>query len=132
MRSLLDVNVLIALMDIGHAHHESVQNWWRKSRNGGWASCAITENGFVRVVSNPSYRSANRIGPDVAIETLARFVANTDHEFWSDAITIRDEVIFDRSRIHGPSQLTDLYLLALAGRHNAQLVTLDGRISTLR
>jgi predicted nucleic acid-binding protein len=54
-RALFDVNLLIALFDEQHVHHVRAQAWWAATRAGGWASCPVTENGFVRVISQPNY-----------------------------------------------------------------------------
>ena len=52
MTALLDVNVLIALFDPVHGHHEPAHAWFAHNRPFGWATCPITENGLVRVLSN--------------------------------------------------------------------------------
>jgi uncharacterized protein len=36
-----------------------------------------------------------------------------------------DSDVVDSTRIHGPRQLTDIYLLALAVQHEGKLVTFD-------
>jgi predicted nucleic acid-binding protein len=50
VRALFDVNVLIALFDPAHVHHESAHAWWKANQSSGWATCPLTENGFVRVL----------------------------------------------------------------------------------
>ena len=57
MRSLLDVNVLIALLDADHASHEHALRWFKRSAREGWASCPLTQNGCVRIMSHPRYPS---------------------------------------------------------------------------
>ena len=57
MRSLLDVNVLIALFDPDHTLHEPAARWFESNARDGWASCPLTQNGFVRVVLSPTERS---------------------------------------------------------------------------
>src|SRR5713226_6496670 len=49
--ALLDVNVLVALFDPAHVHHEAAHAWFGANRKNRWATCALTENGFVRVLS---------------------------------------------------------------------------------
>ena len=88
MRVLFDVNVLIALLDAGHVHHDRTHRWWAKNRPGGWASCPLTQNGFVRVLSQPGY--PNQVSASVSAEFLARTVSVPDHEFWSDDLSITD------------------------------------------
>ena len=125
MRALLDVNVIIALLDPDHAFHEHAHAWWATNRNHGWASCPLTENGVVRIMSHPGYSQKTRFTPGDLIDRLRQFAALNDHEFWPDEISLRNETIFARERIHSSRQLTDLYLLALAVVHQGRLVTFD-------
>jgi toxin-antitoxin system PIN domain toxin len=126
MRGLFDVNALIALFDPGHVHHIRTRQWWVENRRAGWASCPLTQNGFVRVVSQPSY--SNPVSAAAATEFLAGAVSTPMHEFWPDDVSITDAKLFARDRILGPKQLTDLYLLALAVRRGGRLVTFDRAI----
>ena len=63
------------------------------------------------------------------MERLAEANASTFHEFWPDDVSLLDAKVADSSRIHGPRQLTDVYLLALAVRHAGQFVTFDTAVS---
>ena len=126
-RSLLDVNVLLALLDVDHVDHERVSGWLSEELSGGWASCPLTENGFVRIVSSPAY--ADAVAPERAVRLLAETCRGTDHVFWSDDISLLDPSRIDASRLHGHRQVTDAYLLALAVHHDGRLVTNDRRIA---
>ncbi len=55
MRALLDVNVLIALLDPDHVHHRSATGWLVQNLHLGWASCPLTQNGCIRIMSQPAY-----------------------------------------------------------------------------
>lgn len=123
MRALLDVNVLLALIDVAHVHHGRARGWWTTHGAAGWASCPLTQNGFVRIISKPGY--ANPFPLQTALAGIATQVAQSDHEFWPDDISIADEQLFDRSRILGPNQITDVYLLALAVKNGGRLATFD-------
>jgi toxin-antitoxin system PIN domain toxin len=125
MRALLDVNVIIALQDPDHAFHERAHTWWAANGKRGWASCPLTENGVVRIMSNPNYSEKTQFTPDDLIGRLRKFARQSDHEFWPDDISLRDENFFATERIHSSRQLTDLYLLALAAKHHGRLVTFD-------
>ena len=125
MRALLYVNVIIALLDPDHAFHERAHAWWAANMKSGWASCPLTENGVVRIMSNPGYSQKTRFTPGDLIDRLRKFAANSNHEFWPDEISLCDEKIFAMERIHSSRQLTDLYLLALAVEHHGGLVTFD-------
>jgi toxin-antitoxin system PIN domain toxin len=128
MRSLLDVNVLIALLDADHASHQSALSWFAEHASEGWASCPITQNGCVRIMSHPGYPNSHSV-----LEVVGRLGAATadrTHEFWPDGISLLDDKLFDHARVHGPRQLTDVYLLALAVRNGGRLVTFDMSIGT--
>jgi uncharacterized protein len=126
MRALLDVNVLLALMDKDHIHHRNALTWWRRERESGWASCPLTQNGFVRILCQGNY--PERPTAARAIEQLRLQLAEPGHEFWPDDISVTDSGHFDRSRILGPKQITDVYLLALAVKKGGRLVTFDRAI----
>lgn len=126
MRSLLDVNVLVALFDPHHSLHASAMDWFDRHGDSGWASCPITQNGCIRVMSQPGYKN---MLPVVAIaERLREATAHASHEFWADDVSLLDLEAIDTTRIHGPRQLTDAYLLALAVAHRGRLVTFDQSI----
>lgn len=126
MRALLDVSVLLALFDSDHVSHERSRNWFEREIQHGWASCAITENGFVRIISQPAYPS--RISTTEAIERLEEATSSSPHERWPCDVSILSGTEIDRTRIHGPRQVTDAYLLALAVSRGGRFVTLDQRV----
>src|SRR6266566_1141111 len=126
MRALFDVNVLLALLQHDHAHHEGAQQRWAGNHMAGWASCPLTENGFVRIISQPRYPKP--VTSAAAIALLHAATATALHEFWPADITLLDPSMVDRSRVHGPRQLTDLYLLALAVNKGGCLATFDDGI----
>lgn len=120
---LLDVNVLLALLDADHVDHLAARAWLEAEIESGWASCPITENGFVRVISQPRYPSP--ISPSEAMTLLDEARGDDRHRFWPCDVSALDTSIIDRDRVHGPRQLTDAYLLALAVAHGGRLVTFD-------
>jgi toxin-antitoxin system PIN domain toxin len=123
---LLDINVLIALIDPEHEFHEQAHAWFQWSGRHGWATCPITENGCLRIMSEPSYPF-----PGLTVERvrgiLGELVRVPGHEFWPDSLSVLDAAGFSLAGTT-PKQLTDLYLLGLAVRNSGRLVTLDGRI----
>lgn len=123
MRALLDVNVLIALLDADHTLHTRAFEWFGQHARLGWASCPITQNGCVRIMSHPGY--PNALPVKAVIERLRAATAAPQHEFWPDDISLLDPRVADPTRIHGPRQLTDVFLLALAVRHGGSFVTFD-------
>jgi uncharacterized protein len=127
MRALLDVNVLVALFDGNHSLHASAMRWFAEHGDAGWASCPITQNGCIRVMSQPAY--PERMPVVNLVERLRQATAHRAHEFWPDDASLLHSQKIDATRIHGPNQLTDVYLLSLALSHGGRLVTLDQAIS---
>lgn len=130
---LLDVNVLLALVDPRHMDHERAHEWFRTSGMHGWATCPITENGFIRIASNPKYPNS----PGNALltrEILTRFCKHAHHAFWPDSETLRDDRLFSLDGTVSASHLTDVYLLGLAAHKRGKLATFDRHIpvSTVR
>jgi len=126
LRALFDVNVLIALLDSDHASHDSALDWFATQTREGWASCPITQNGCIRIMSNPAY--PNPLPVQAVVQRLAEACHQNIHEFWPDAVSLLNSYVVDATRIHGPRQLTDIYLLALAVAHEGRLVTFDAGI----
>ena len=124
---LLDVNVLVALFDAAHPNHEAAHRWLARVGRAGWSSCALTENGLVRVLSHPKYPSVRATAGEVA-RRLAAFRSAARHVFWPCDVSLTDTARFLLDRTHGPAQLTDVYLLGLAVRHRGVLATFDAKI----
>ena len=122
---LLDVNLLLALSDPMHVHHEAAHRWFAETGKLAWATCPITENAYVRIASNPRY--PNRPGSPIAVLGLLREFCSLDgHQFWPANISLREMVPVEA--VVGHNQLTDVYLLGLAIHHGGRLATLDRRI----
>jgi len=119
---LLDVNALLALTDPMHIHHDLTRAWYIGRRRGAWATCPITENGYVRIASNPNY--PNRPGDAFAVlGVLRRLCALPDHQFWAEDVSIRD--MLDDAAFVSHTHITDAYLLGLAAAKRGKLATLD-------
>ncbi len=126
--ALLDVSVLLALLDSDHVQHVASREWFRSEVAAGWASCSITQNGFVRVISQPRYPSP--VPPAQAIARLSAATAGPHHQFIASSVSILDESVIDPRRVLSSRQITDAYLLALATAHDLRLVTFDQSIPT--
>lgn len=123
MQALLDVNVLIALLDVDHVHHRLAMNWMEQNIAAGWASCPITENGCIRILSQPGY--PNPVPAALVAERLAEAASLPNHTFWPDDISLLAPAQIDWARILGSRQVTDAYLLLLAVERGARFVTFD-------
>jgi toxin-antitoxin system PIN domain toxin len=125
--ALLDVNVLLALSNPKHTHHEIAHDWFADHHERGWATCAITQNGFIRVLSNTAAR-AGIFRPAEVVDLLRRFCSAKEHVFWPDEVSLTDSTLFNASLIRGYRQVSDVYLLGLAKKMGGYLVTFDGGI----
>jgi len=125
--ALLDVNVLIALFNEHHVHHEPAHDWFADHRGQPWATCPLTENAFIRILGDPSQRPTLIPLPMLA-DHLGRFCRDERHEFWPDEVSIRDAGLFNVPLVRGHRQLTDVYLLGLAVKRGGRLVTFDQSI----
>ena len=128
MRSLLDVNVWIALFDGAHQFADRA-NEFIESRSVKIATCPLVENGVIRVMSLPSYSRGGGVPMQRVRERLQQACEELNHEFWPDDISLRDDTRVDFSRVQGHNQITDLYLLALAVKRGGCLVTFDQAIA---
>ncbi len=125
--SLLDVNVLVALFFADHVLHELAHDWFADHRNEGWATCPLTENGFIRVAcQQPSDEAIVR--PADVIVHLERFCGDKRHRSWTDSVSLTDDAVFAPQFIRGPQQVTDVYLLGLAKEMGGRLATFDRTI----
>jgi toxin-antitoxin system PIN domain toxin len=126
--ALLDVNVLVALFDSAHVHHDLAHDWFEDNRDEGWASCPLTENGLLRILGNPG-----RVDPPISLPELVallkRFCDASRHQFWVNEVSFRDPRVFNMTGIRGHRQLTDVYLLGLAVTRRGRFVTLDEGVS---
>ena len=123
MRALLDVNVLIALLDAGHLHHGLSSEWLARHLDAGWASCPLTQNGCIRIFSQPAY--PNSVPAAQVAERLAEAAQHPAHAFWPDSISLLQPESLVWDRLLSSRQVTDAYLLALAVERGGRLVTLD-------
>ena len=95
------MNVLVALLDENHTHNAAAETWLADNIHHGWASCPLTQNGCVRILSQPAY---------------------------PNALSVADAVMRLRTATSETVQFTDVYLLALAVEHGGRLVTFDTSI----
>jgi toxin-antitoxin system PIN domain toxin len=124
---LLDVNALVALAWDSHIYHARIRDWFVGNSGAGWATCPVTESGFVRVSSNPKVLPS-AIGVEAARGVLAALRALGGHRFLVDDVSITDP---DVPALSGHRQVSDAHLLTLARRHGVRLVTFDSGVLAL-
>ena len=128
--ALLDLNILTALLWPAHEHHDIAHRWFGARGNARWATCPLTQLGFVRLVSNPAF-SRDALTPPAATALLAANLTHAGHEFWPDSLQLPRAVKGMEPALSGFRQLTDAYLLALAGGRKGVLATFDRGLRTI-
>ena len=130
--ALLDVNVLLALTWPNHQHHGVAAGWFLKNHSRGWATCAFTEAGFIRLSCNPAFTPAPSI-PVEAAEVLEELRALRGHHYLAEAPSLTSAAgmqVLEYARSH--RQVTDAYLVNTARHHRATLVTFDRGVLELK
>ena len=92
-----------------------------------WATCALTQLGFVRLSSNPAVVGVRRT-PAQALDLLGELVADPRHRYLTPLPAL-PEVTRHFQHLLGHQQATDAYLLAVAALHKAVLLTHDRRLA---
>ena len=124
--ALLDVNALVALAWDAHVHHEAISAWFDQ-RVGPWATCPVSEAGFVRISSNPKV-IVGALSITEARRVLRDLREVGEHRFLVNDVSMTDA---DVPRIVGHRQVTDGLLLTVARRAGVPLVTFDAAIANL-
>ena len=124
MTRLLDINLLMALLWENHEQCGQARRWLQSV--SAFATCPLTQLGFVRVSSQPQLGYS--ASPEHAFRALRRLLTNSRHRFIPDDISVEDRVLLTE-HIAGPNQITDHYLAALARQHGLVLATLDVALS---
>ena len=127
MIPLYDVNVLIAMFDDEHAQHQSTLQWHRVNAALGWATCPITQNGLIRIMSQPAY--TRPLTTRQVADRLYEATLDHNHRFVPDDISLTDPKVVNFDALLSHKTTTDIYLLALAVAHNARFVTFDRGVS---
>jgi uncharacterized protein len=129
-RTLLDVNLLIALLEPGHIFFQKAQEWFRLSGKDNWGVCPLTEVGFVRITTNPNFYPGPRTLED-AKTILAELADRPGYRYWPMTEGWATLTAPFAARISGHQQVTDAYLLGLAIKEDGVLVTFDRGVSYL-
>ena len=127
MRALLDINVIIALLDADHLMHAAAQFWLSRELDVGWASCPVTQNGVLRILSQPAYPNHRPVA-EVA-ERLAEACSHPSHRFCNGGVSLISPAGVNWQQLLGHRQVTDAYLLAVAVAEGGRFVSFDQRIS---
>jgi hypothetical protein len=129
--ALPDVNVLMALTWSNHPHHDRAHRWFAQSAADGWATCLLTQTGFLRLSLNPQVVGVS-IDCAAALALLKGLVGHPDHRYLETAPSVTAGPFVDLApRLTGYRQVTDATLLHLARTHGAKLVTFDQPVGAI-
>ncbi|MBN2451241.1 MAG: PIN domain-containing protein [Lentisphaeria bacterium] len=123
MTRLLDANVLIALVDVSHVHHERARRWFVRAQPS-FATCPITQGALVRHY----FRDVPSPTAGGVLSLLAGIEGMPGHAFWPDDVSYRDVRV---TGVIGYRQISDAYLAALARKRGGRLATLDSALAAL-
>jgi uncharacterized protein len=123
--ALLDTNVLLALAWPNHQHHAEAHAWFAANAKKGWATCAFTELGFIRLSSNPAYTPI-AVSPREAAGLLQKWIKQKGHRFWPSPGANHPAIY---ARALGHQQVNDAWLVEVARQNSGRIVTLDTRLS---
>ena len=127
MVGLLDVNVLVALLVPEHQHHTSALAWFTKEAvTHGWATCAVTELGVIRVCAQ---LPGGAWSPETTADRLLLLTAaRGEYEYWPDLVS--PATMAEVRAATTAKQITDRYLLGLVRRHGGRVITFDRALAT--
>lgn len=126
MVGLLDVNVLVALLVPEHQHHTLAISWFSREAAAGWATCAVTELGVIRVCAQ---LSGGTWSPEATADRLLMLmISNRGYVWWPD--TMSPAVLPEVRSAGSAKQVTDRYLLGVARRNRGKVITFDRALGT--
>lgn len=128
--NLLDVNVLLALQWENHPHHSIAKTWYVANSTKGWASCALTQAGYIRISSQNAFQNGGASVADVA-QGFHDFSTKSRHRFLSLDFPFEEVRRVCTGGLVGHRQVADAFLLTLAINHKIKFVTLDRRVVQL-
>lgn len=121
---LLDTNLLVALLWPAHESHRVAQDWFHRNQRAQWCTCPLTQNAFVRLISNPAF-SRDAVSPAEARAQLTINLESPRHRFVAASISFAKATEPFASRLRAHNQVIDAYLLGLALHHGLHLATFD-------
>lgn len=122
--------MLIALAWPSHLHHSAAHHWFAEHQSADWATCPITQSGFVCLSSNPKILP-EAVSPRQALQLLKQITHLPHHVFWEDSVELSDAIVLQQGNIIGYRQITDAYLFSLAIHNNGCLLSFDQGLAKL-
>lgn len=121
MTTLLDANVLIALVVSDHVHHAPAETWFA-DLDDSFATCPITQGSLLRLLIRRGQHAED------ARAVVSALTHDPRHEFWSDSVSFTDVAL---QGVIGHRQVTDAYLAQLARSNRGSVATFDRGLAAL-
>ena len=124
--SLPDVNVLLALLAAGHAHHIPARQWFEGREPDSVAICRVTQMGLLRLLTNAKVFSSDAHSVEQAWNISNDVLADRRVFFEYEPPDLETEWRAMMShRSVGPSSWTDAFLAAFSKQYGYEMVTFD-------
>lgn len=123
---LADVNVWLALAFESHVHHPSARNWFDSAADGSCFFCRLTQQGFLRLATNPKAFGDEAVPLRDAWRLYDAFVGDPRVACAVEPPNL--EVLWrghTQRRSFSPKVWNDAYLAAFAEAASLEIVTFD-------
>ena len=126
MNYLPDINVWLALTFSAHLHHSAALNWFDTAPIGSCAFCRMTQQGFLRLTSNPAVFKSDALSLPQAWHAYDTLLGDERVIFRpeSDKVELEWRALTNDERFSAKIW-SDAFLAAFARTTELQLVTFD-------
>ena len=130
MNTVVDVNVLFALLIAGHPHHGVAWQWWLGCRDGTVALCWPARLGVLRLLTNSTAMHGHPVTPETALAAWESLTLDP-RTFWLDPPETHEQFFrrFVTGRQSSPNLWTDAWLAALAASQSCRLTSFDAHFT---
>lgn len=133
---LPDVNLWLALAFQSHVHHARARDWFDAAADGSVFFCRMTQQGFLRLATNPKAFGAEAVSLSAAWGLYDAFLADPRIEYAAEPVNV-DSLWRGHTQLatFSPKVWNDAYLAAFAEAASLELVTFDqgfGQYQNLR
>jgi toxin-antitoxin system PIN domain toxin len=126
MKSLVDVNVVFALLVQNHAHHAAAWHWWESREDETVVLTLPVRLGILRLLTNKSAMEGSPVSPEEALAAWDLFAADP-RSIWLSEPPAHD--LYFRRNVIGrkpsPNLWTDAWLAAQAEASAIALTSFD-------
>lgn len=123
---LPDINFWLALAFERHFHHQLAKKWFDTAAEGSCAFCRITQQGFLRLATNPKVMREDAVSMERAWQLYDAFLSDPRVTFAEERAALepfwRE---YTQAYTFSPKVWNDAYLAAFARAYDWHLLTFD-------